>query len=66
MIKKVNNIIDIYYNIIDKLEERYPNVLPKDIETSQETSRRIGQQDIINFIKAEVEVLEHGTNKLPR
>lgn len=63
--KKVNNIIDIYNNILDKLEERYPNVLPTSIETSEETARRIGQQDVIKFLIAEVEVMNNADNKLP-
>lgn len=49
-----NNIYNIYNNILD----RFPNVLPKDEISMFELGRRIGQQDVINYLTATITKIE--------
>lgn len=41
--------------LIERLEEMFPNRLPQDPEPSEETARRIGQQDVIRKLRTEYE-----------
>lgn len=48
--------------VLDLLITKYPDSLPESITTIDEINRKIGQQDVVRFLYAQLEVVRSKAN----
>lgn len=53
----MNITIDSLHQVIEELEEAFPDQLPKTNVTDSQIHRLIGQQDVIRYLKQHLEKL---------